>query len=246
MEAEGISFEMLFDTLASFRDLRVHVVGDTIVDSYTYCTLIGGNAKTPTFSVKYQRQVDFSGGAAVVSKHIRAAGAQVHFSTVMGKDELKQFVLDDLNREGIECQVSLDPTRPTTQKNVYIASEYRMLKVDKVDNRPVSEKVLEDLKSSLVSGTADAFVFSDFRHGIFNRETIPELTQCLPQGALRIADSQVASRWGNILEFEQFDLITPNESDVRVSVGDQESVVRPLALDLYKSCLLYTSDAADE
>ena len=112
MEAEGVSFEMLFDTLASFRDLRVHVGGDSIVDCYTYCTLIGGNAKTPTFSVKYERQVDFSGGAAVVAKHIRSAGAQVHFSTVMGKEELKLFVLDDLNRERIKARkIKIDKKR---------------------------------------------------------------------------------------------------------------------------------------
>ena len=42
------------------------MLGDTIVDSYTYCSLIGGTAKTPTFSVKFERQVDFPGGAAVV------------------------------------------------------------------------------------------------------------------------------------------------------------------------------------
>ena len=234
MEAEGISFETLCNTLANFKDLRVHVVGDTIVDSYTYCTLIGGNAKTPTLSVKYERQVDFSGGAAVVSKHIRRAGAQVRFSTVMGNDTLKQFVLEDLNREGIECHVSVDHTRPTTQKNAYIAGEYRMLKVDKLDNRPISDKVLEHLKGSLASSHVDAFVFSDFRHGIFNRQTIPEVIQCLPPGALRIADSQVANRWGNILEFEGFDLITPNEREVRFALGDQDSVVRPLALELYK------------
>ena len=48
---------------------------------------------------------------------------------------------------------------------------------------------------------ADIVVFSDFRHGIFNRDTIPALTEAIPAGAFRVADSQVASRWGNILEF---------------------------------------------
>jgi sugar/nucleoside kinase (ribokinase family) len=50
----------------------------------------------------------------------------------------------------------------------------------------------------------------------------------------RVADSQVASRWGNILEFEGFDLITPNEREARFALGDQDSVVRPLALELHK------------
>ena len=37
-----------------------------------------------------------------------------------------------------------------------------------------------------------------------------------------MADSQVASRWGNILEFNGFDLITPNEREARFALGDQD------------------------
>jgi hypothetical protein len=69
-------------------------------------------------------------------------------------------------------------------------------------------------------------VFSDFRHGIFNRDTIPHLTKALPPKAFKVADSQVASRWGNILEFRGFDLITPNEREARFALGDQDLVVR--------------------
>ena len=66
---------------------------------------------------------------------------------------------------------------------------------------------------------ADIVVFSDFRHGMFNRDTIPPLTKAIPEGAFRVADSQVASRWGNILEFHGFDLITPNEREARFALG---------------------------
>jgi bifunctional ADP-heptose synthase (sugar kinase/adenylyltransferase) len=134
----------------------------------------------------------------------------------------------------VRCDAAIDRTRPTTQKNLFTAGGYRMLKVDKLDNRPISEKIQEHFKSSLVSGGADAVVFSDFRHGIFNAQTIPGLTASIPKGPLRIADSQVASRWGNILEFQGFDLITPNEREARFSLGDQDSTIRPLALELYK------------
>ena len=52
---------------------RVHVVGDTIVDSYTQTTMIGGQTKTPTISVLYEGRNDYIGGAAVVAEHLRAA-----------------------------------------------------------------------------------------------------------------------------------------------------------------------------
>ena len=36
-----------------------------------------------------------------------------------------------------------------------------------------------------------------------------------------VGDSQVASRWGNILDFSDFDHITPNEKEARFALGDQ-------------------------
>lgn len=233
LQSEGLSFTDLKKALHQLEGARVHVLGDTIVDSYTYCSLIGGTAKTPTFSVKYERQVDFSGGAAIVAKHLRVAGAEVLFSTVVGDDSLGAFVQKDLTAAGVRCFVVTDPNRPTTHKNAFITNGYRMLKVDRLDNRPVPDPLLLQLEQSLATHPVDAVVCSDFRHGIFNKVTIPRIVSAIPTGALRVADSQVANRWGNILEFQGFDLLTPNEREARFALGDQDSTVRPLAMDLY-------------
>jgi len=234
MEAEGVIFQDLRDTLQKIKGLRVHVVGDTIVDSYTYCSMIGGMTKTPTLSVRFEKKVDYVGGAGVVAKHLHAAGADVTFSTVLGNDAFKNFVLDDLKAFGVHCLPIIDETRPTTNKNAIVAEAYRMLKVDTLDNRSISDKIVEQLIKQIGEADSQAVVFSDFRHGMFNRGTIPHLTTAIPKGAFRVADSQVASRWGNILEFQDFDLITPNEREARFALGDQDSVVRPLALELIK------------
>jgi rfaE bifunctional protein kinase chain/domain len=235
MDAEGVTFEQLRGVVSSLAGTKVHIVGDTIVDSYTYCTLIGGNTKTPTFSVKFDRQVDFVGGAGVVAKHMKKAKADVTFTTVLGEDPLKDYVLRDLEAYGVRCNAVIDPTRPTTQKNLFTAGGYRLLKVDSVDNRSISERIANAFVGYISDTNSDAVIFSDFRHGIFNGSTIPQLTRAIPQGPVRIADSQVATRWGNILDFQGFDLITPNEREARFALGDQDSIIRPLALDLYRA-----------
>ena len=56
-----------------------------------------------------------------------------------------------------------------------------------------------------------------------------------PKRVFKVADSQVASRWGNILEFKNFDLITPNEREARFSLGDQDSPIGSLSDSLAKS-----------
>lgn len=234
MQGEGVTFDDLRATVAKLSGIKAHVIGDTIVDSYTYCSMIGGMTKTPTMSVRFERKVDYVGGAGIVAKHLRAAGADVTFSTVLGKDHFQDFVLEDLKKFGVKCLPIIDEARPTTNKNAIIAENYRLLKVDTLDNRSISKRVVDQLCAQISGTSAQAVAFCDFRHGIFNRGTIPTLTSAIPNETFRVADSQVASRWGNILEFVGFDLITPNEREARFALGDQDSVVRPLALELHQ------------
>lgn len=229
MEASGIGFDDLRATLAGMADKRVHVVGDTIVDSYTYCAMIGGQTKTPTMSVLFDRKVDYIGGAGIVAKHMKAAGAEVVFSTVLGDDALKDFVLAGLQDAGVETRAVVDSTRPTVNKNAIVANDYRLLKIDTLDNRSVSDDIVETLTNAIATVQADAVVFSDFRHGIFNRRTIPALCEAVPSDVLKVADSQVASRWGNITEFKGFDIITPNEREARFALADQDSNIAMLS-----------------
>ncbi len=234
MDSEGISFQDLRATLRGVSRLKVHVVGDTIVDGYSYCSLLGGAPKSPTFSVKHEKTDRFSGGAAVVAKHLKNTGAQVAFSTILGEDALKDFVVEDMGAAGIEFMPLLDKARPTTYKERFLADGYKLLQVDRVDNRSISERDLRHLCDGLRATPTDIVIFSDFRHGIFNRNTIGKLTAEIPKAALKVADSQVSNRWGNILDFTDFDLLTPNEREARFALADQDSGVRPLALELFR------------
>jgi rfaE bifunctional protein kinase chain/domain len=229
MDMEDLTFTDLRDALNNLKNVRVHVVGDTIVDSYTRTRLIGGQTKTPTFSVHYQGREDYIGGAGIVAQHLHAAGADVTFSTVLGNDHYKNFVIDGLNALGIRIIPIIDPTRPTINKNVIIADNYRLLKIDTLDNRTLSGHMLEQLINTIKATPTDAVVFSDFRHGIFNRATVSELVSAVPPSVFRVADSQVATRWGNITDFQNFNLITPNEREARFALADQDSTIGTLA-----------------
>src|SRR5262245_42770845 len=142
MDADGITFADLRATLERMSELKVHVLGDTIVDTLTTTKLIGGLTKTPTFSVQVQQRTDFIGGAAIVAKHLRAAGADVTFTTVLGEDAYCDYVVQDLKKSGIHVCAVIEKGRPTTNKNAIVASGYRLIKIDTVDNRPISARTL--------------------------------------------------------------------------------------------------------
>src|SRR5262249_61438496 len=112
MEGEGLVWGDLRHAVHKLTGIRVHVVGDTIVDSYTQCSMIGSMGKTPTMSVRFDEKQDFTGGAAVVAKHVRAAGAGVDFSTRLSGDGVSDQGPADLARSRILAHALAEPARP--------------------------------------------------------------------------------------------------------------------------------------
>ncbi|HEY9246942.1 MAG TPA: PfkB family carbohydrate kinase [Candidatus Methanoperedens sp.] len=234
MEAENVSFDDILDTLHKFKNVKVHVIGDTIVDKYSYCSVLGPTTKTPTFSVKLETSKIFVGGAGIVAKHLKSLGADVLFTTVLGNDALKDFVINDLNTWNIRTNAIIDSTRPTTMKERFWADGYKLLQVDTLDNSIVSEKILDDIGNHIKDDKSEIVIFSDFRHGIFQKETIKLLVKLIDKSIIKVADSQVSNRWGNILDFQNFDIILPNEKEARFALGDQDTGIRPLGAKLYR------------
>ena len=232
MSKYSVSFEKLKKTLSKFNKLKIHVVGDLIIDTYTRTNLIGGLIKTPTPSVLYQEKDNYIGGAGIVANHLKSLGANVTLTTVVGNDKWKNFVIQEFKKSKVKLKVIVDSTRPTTNKNTIVANDYKLLKIDTLDNQPISEKILERIQSSVKNVECDAIIFSDFRHGIFNKSSIPLIIKSVKNNIFKVADSQVATRWGNITDFKNFDLITPNEKEARFSLADQDSSISNLTRQL--------------
>lgn len=234
MSAEKISFETLRNTITKFKKINVHVIGDLIVDKYSTCTILGPSQKSPAFSVRHDETTIYVGGAGVVAKHLKSLGVKVTLTTVVGKDDDATFALKDLQDSGIKVNAIIDKARPTTAKErFYVDNNRLLLQVDRVDNHAISDLTLDKLSQFIKKTATEAVVFSDFRHGIFNSETIDKIVKSIPNKVLKVADSQVSNRWGNILDFSEFDLITPNEREARFALGDQDTTIRPLAQMLY-------------
>jgi bifunctional ADP-heptose synthase (sugar kinase/adenylyltransferase) len=127
---------------------------------------------------------------------------------------------------------ALDKT--TTEKSIYTSKGHNLLKVNNVNNEPINQLNLESIISKIKKTECDIFVIADYRHGIFNKESCKKIVKSIRKKSFKVADSQVASRWGNILDFKYFDLITPTEQEARYSLFEQDLTIRALADKLLK------------
>src|SRR5258706_16401080 len=103
MEGQGLTFDSLRSALEKLDRFRVHVVGDTIVDSHTQTAMIGGHTKTPTMSVLYERRDDYIGGAPKIPPQLPPPGGPGVVLTGPRHNAPKKLVFLGRKEQGPKC-----------------------------------------------------------------------------------------------------------------------------------------------
>ncbi|MBV5302727.1 MAG: adenylyltransferase/cytidyltransferase family protein [Chlorobium sp.] len=231
----NIDNSRLVKLLADFANLKVCVIGDLIIDEYITCEPLGMSQEDPTLVVMPVDTTRFIGGAGIVAAHAAGLGSDVQFFSVAGNDASRNYALECLVSAGVDAQLSVDDSRPTTLKQRYRSKGKCLLRVSHLHQGAISATLQSQLLSVLeqVLKTADLLVFSDFNYGCLPQPLVDQLVlMAKSHGVLLAADSQSSSQIGDISRFRGMDLITPTEREARISTRNREDGLVVLAEQL--------------
>jgi rfaE bifunctional protein kinase chain/domain len=235
LERHAIPKSRLVALLNSFSRLKVCVIGDLIIDEYITCEPLGMSQEDPTIVVMPIDSIRFVGGAGVVAAHAAGLGASVQFISVTGKDASRDYALEGLTASGVEAQLLVDDSRPTTLKQRYRSKGKSLLRVSHLHQGAISAALQTQLIAAMKHALqgADLLVFSDFNYGCLPQPVVDQLvTMAKKCGVLLAADSQSSSQVGDISRFKCMDLITPTEREARISTRNSEDGLVVLAEQL--------------
>jgi rfaE bifunctional protein kinase chain/domain len=233
----AIDKSRLVSLLNSVVRLKVCVVGDLIVDEYITCEPLGMSQEDPTIVVMPINSTRFVGGAGIVAAHAAGLGASVQFISVTGKDASRDFALEGLAAAGVEAQLLVDDSRPTTLKQRYRSKGKSLLRVSHLHQSAISATLQTQLMIAMEQALvgADLLVFSDFNYGCLPQPLVDQLVAMAKIcGVFLAADSQSSSQVGDISRFKGMDLITPTEREARISTRNREDGLVVLAEQLRK------------
>lgn len=221
----GIESDKLKTIINRFKDLKVLVIGDLIIDEYINCQPLGMSQEDPTIVVTPLDSVKFIGGAGIVACHAAGLGASVQFISVVGDDPCSKYAEERLTFFNVKSDLLVDETRPTTLKQRYRAKSKTLLRVSHLHQGAIST-VLQNSVMDLIVKAADdldLIVFSDFNYGALPQALVDNITKIAnDKNIFLVADSQSSSQSGNICRFKHVDLITPTEHEARLSLRNNE------------------------
>lgn len=182
-----------------FASARVLLLGDTILDIYTYGTAMGLSAETPTIVARRKEVKHSLGGAALVCRNLLELGATVHFVTLVGADEEAAHVRD-FTMPRLTLRAVADAERPTTVKHRFWVDGYKLFQLDQREDHGVSKAVGDEVLAQVEQALPeiDLVVISDYRHGLLSADVVAALMPMLHAAGKPVyVDSQVSQTASN-------------------------------------------------
>ena len=158
-----------------FSNVRVLVIGDLILDQFTYGKVerISPEAPVPVFKVTHEKKM--LGGAGNVVANLCALGCRVSLIGVVGYDANGEKISDLLHECGARSYLLRVQSYPTIVKTRLIAGGSHMSRVDREEVAPVLTGLMERYAKMLcrVVKHADIVLISDYNKGLLTAETTP-------------------------------------------------------------------------
>lgn len=166
-----------------FADLKVLVVGDTIIDRYSYLQVQGLTSKNRIISGRFLGEETQAGGALAVLRHVRQFTSNIRFLSLVGTEPwvepfLKENILPaedavirDASFTSIIKQRFVEPLSKGKEMSKLFAVNY-------LDGKPPSSKIQEQVIVRLTEEMkgVDAVLLLDFGHGLM-QPAVRELVQ---------------------------------------------------------------------
>lgn len=205
--------------LDNFKNIKIGVVGDLMLDDYIYGTVerISPEAPVPVVNVKEEKFV--LGGAANVVNNLASLGAKTICFGVIGNDANGERLLGAFADKKIDVSGLIrDKERTTIVKRRIIGSNQQLLRIDWEDITPISTfleyALLRNIESKI--DELDAVILSDYDKGVLTPMVAKEIVKmCRDRGKIVTVDPKPK----NAMNYYGATSMTPNRKEAKECLG---------------------------
>lgn len=199
--------------IGKFRNQRVLVVGDLMLDKYIWGSVSRISPEAPVPVVEVNRDSRLLGGAGNVANNLGSLGAFPVLVGVVGRDESGRWIRNNVvDKRGI----FMDSTRPTTIKTRIIAHHQQIVRVDTEKKKAVGETMTRKILDFVRAEDCRGIVLSDYSKGLMSESLLSGiLSHAREAGIMVFVDPKTT----HFPLFSPVTLITPNHLEA-------ESIVR--------------------
>ena len=252
--------EEVVGCLQAIRKLKVLIVGESIVDEYQFCSVMGKSGKEPVLAALHNRTETYAGGVLAIANHVSNFCDNVGLlSSIGGVNSCEEFISSNLNKN-VTPHFVRAPGAPTIIKRRFLEEylsaklfEVYVMKADGVA-ADVEEKFCRELER--LAPQYDVVLVADYGHGLMTERAVQLV--CEKSRFLAVNTQVNAGNRGfnTISKYPRADFVSLGEPEVRLDARRVSGDLKPVAEDIARKissknflvtrgatgCLIYNSE----
>ena len=215
---KDVDVKKMKSTIKSFKDKKVLVLGDIMLDKYIWGDVARISPEAPVPVVKVKKAFSCLGGAGNVCRNLESLGAFPLLVGITGEDAEAEWIKANVpDNRGIFT----DKKRPTSVKTRIVAHQQQVVRVDSERVASISYKQAEKILDFIENEDCSGILISDYNKGVITRSLMIKLLAFAKKKRFPVF---VDPKIENFLLFSPVTLITPNHHEA-------EKIINNVCLD---------------
>ena len=219
MKNNNINLDDLNKILNDFKDKKIVVIGDLMIDHYLWGAVDRISPEAPVPVVDITNEEYRLGGAANVVHNVLSLNAVPIVIGLVGDDTNADVLIDLFKDNNINTDfIYKDNSRPTTVKSRIFASGQQMLRFDQEKRHEISENTERIIKKNidLALENADALILEDYNKGLLS----PNIIRYAIDKANNIGiPVLVDPKFQNFFEYKNCTVFKPNFNELKKNLN---------------------------
>ncbi len=218
--------------LKSLKNIRVLVIGDTIIDEYHYVQSIGKSPKELLVATRFVREEHFAGGILACANHVAGFCEQVGLVTVLGAQDSRETFIRERLKPNVTPRFFVRPDTGTVVKRRFVEQAFlnKMFEIAFLDDSELPASVSDEIGGYLrgVVDRYDLVLVADYGHGFLNRDLILLLAAESRFLAVNVQTNSANTGFNLITKYPRADYVCIDEPEVRLATPDQTSPMQDI------------------
>jgi D-beta-D-heptose 7-phosphate kinase/D-beta-D-heptose 1-phosphate adenosyltransferase len=225
-------YEKLLKTVTNLGSPRILVVGDFMLDVYTYGDALRISPEAPVPVLKVTKTEYSCGGAGSVANDLAALGAVPYCIGIIGEDNNGQILKENLNGIGANIDgLTAVSDRPTISKQRLIGlaqhrHQQQLFRMDNEITEPMPDDVYDEIRLCYKDALKDVEIvcLQDYKKGLLTESLCQDLIDLAKEADKKVLiDPPLGEDYS---KFQCASIMTPNRQEAGIAVGFEIKTVK--------------------
>jgi len=234
--SDHFSFDTINSKLDKIKDLKVLVIGETIIDQYVFCEALGKSGKEPVLVLRDLETQNYLGGSLAIARHLSAFCKEISVLSFLGEGDTHKSFIEENVEENIHLNFLTKSNCPTIIKRRFVDSidQKKILGVYSINDDLITKEE-EDLfveSFDKLSQENDLIIISDYGHGLITSKIANHIAQSDKFISLNAQVNAANIGTHNIRKYKDINCLIINETELQHEMRQREGEAQKMAAKL--------------